>query len=217
MNWIESYCIVALIAIAVLLLPLPAQLREEDKKKLYDPVYRIMFYSGIRKWRLLSIWMFMMAGWYILLLLIPDDQSSADFRWNIIILCVVFAMISQVFLWWHRSTYLVSDGKVIIYVVRGVEKCRIECEDIKEVKEVSCGYSDECDYEVNMKDDRSYRLIIPIKELMRDNFYEWRKKDRLYYTLGTLLSPVLAIAGVYLLLLLRYGIGCLFNMNLWRT
>ena len=33
MNWIESYCIVALIAIAVLLLPLPAQLREEDKKR----------------------------------------------------------------------------------------------------------------------------------------------------------------------------------------
>ena len=184
---------------------------------MYDPVYRIMFYSGIRKWRLLSIWMLMMAMWYIFLLLIPDDQSSADFRWNIIILFVVVAMISHVVLLWHRSTYLVSDGKVITYVVRGVEKCRIECEDIKEVKEVSCSYSNECDYEVNMKDDRSYRLIIPIKELMRDNFHERRKKGCLYYTLGTLLSPVLAIAGAYLYLLLSYGIGCLFNMNLWRT
>lgn len=201
MNWIESYYIVALIAIAVLLLPLPAQLREEDKKKLYDyPVYRIMFYSEFRKWRLLFIWMLMMAMWYIF---IPKDQSCADFRWNIIILFVVVAMISHGVLLWHRSTYLVSDGKVITYVVRGVEKCRIECEDIKEVKEVSCSYSNECDYEVNMKDDRSYRLIIPIKELTRDNFHERRKKDCLYYTLGVLLSPVVAIPCAYLLIILR--------------
>ncbi len=201
MNWIESYYIVALIAIAVLLLPLPAQLREEDKKKLYDyPVYRIMFYSEFRKWRLLFIWMLMMAMWYIFIL---KDQSCADFRWNIIILFVVVAMISHGVLLWHRSTYLVSDGKVITYVVRGVEKCRIECEDIKEVKEVSCSYSNECDYEVNMKDDWSYRLIIPIKELMRDNFHERRKKDCLYYTLGVLLSPVVAIPCAYLLIILR--------------